>query len=61
MGPTMAAYHETLGEKLNARQRAMLDLALNFYTWRSLVCESGLTQNAAVGVMLRAIESANKT
>ena len=61
MGPTMTAYHETLGEKLNAKQRAMLDLALSFYTWRSLVREGGLKQNAAVGVMLRAIESANKT
>ena len=61
MGPTMAAYHETLGEKLNAKQRAMLSLALSFYTWRNLVREGGLTQNAAAGVMLRAIESANKT
>jgi len=61
MGPTIAAYHETLGEKLNAKQRAMLDLALSYYTWRSLVREGGLTQNAAVGTMLQAIEGATKS
>jgi AcrR family transcriptional regulator len=60
MGPTMAAYHETLGAKLNVRQRAMLALALSFYTWRSLVREGGLTQRAAVGAMLKAIEGASK-
>jgi hypothetical protein len=60
MGPTIAAYHETLGAKLNARQRAMLGLALSFYTWRSLVREGGLTRSAAVRAMLRAIEGANK-
>ena len=56
----MAAYHETLGAKLNAWQRAMLNLALSFYTWRSLVREGGLTQSAAVGAMLQAIEGTNK-
>jgi len=60
MGPTMAAYHETLGAKLNARQRAMLNLALSFYTWRSLVQEGGLTQRAAVAAMLQTIEGAGK-
>jgi hypothetical protein len=38
----------------------MLNLALSFYTWRSLVHEGGLTQSAAVGAMLQAIEGANK-
>jgi AcrR family transcriptional regulator len=60
MAPTIGAHHETLGAKLNARQRAMLNLALSFYTWRSLVHEGGLTQSAAVGAMLQAIEGANK-
>lgn len=60
MGPTFAAYHETLGAKLNARQRAMLNLALSFYTWRSLVQEGGLTQRAAVAAMLQIIEGASK-
>ena len=61
MGPTIAAYHEVLGAKLNAKQRAMLGLALSFYTWRSLVSEGELTQNAAVGTMLQAIEGATKS
>jgi len=60
MGPTMAAYHKTLGAKLNARQRVMLNLALSFYTWRSLVQEGGLTQRAAVAAMLQTIEGASK-
>ena len=60
MGPTMAAYHETLGEKLNAKQRAMLDLTLSFYTWRTLVRDVGLTQRGAVAAMLQAIEGAAK-
>jgi hypothetical protein len=61
MGPTLAAYHETLGAKLNSRQRAMLGLALSFYTWRSLVPDGGLTRRAAVEAMLQAIEGAGKT
>ena len=60
MGPTIAAYQEVLGAKLNARQRAMLRLALSFFTWRTLVREGGLTQGAAVGAMLQAIEGASK-
>jgi hypothetical protein len=61
MGPAIAAHHEVLGAKLNAKQRAMLGLALSFYTWRNLVREGGLTQNAAVGAMLQAIEGATKS
>ena len=38
-GPSMAAYHEVLGAKLSAKQRAMLRLALSFFTWRTLVRE----------------------
>eukprot|EP01037_Dinobryon_pediforme_P023815 gene23815-25389_t len=36
MGPTMAAYHEVLGAGLGSSQRAMLGLALSFFTWRTL-------------------------
>lgn len=57
--PVIAAWREALGEKLSARQRAMLHLALDFYTWRSLVRASGLNQAAAVDTMIRAIECAN--
>jgi hypothetical protein len=47
-----------LGAKLNARQRAMLHLALSFFTWRTLVRERGLKQAAAVSAMADAIVSA---
>lgn len=53
--PSMAAYHEVLGENLTEKQRAMLRLALSYFTWRTLVCESGLEQEAAVRAMIQAI------
>lgn len=58
MGPCMAAYQDVLGAKLGTKQRAVLRLALSFFTWRTLVRDSGLKQNTAVGVMVRAIECA---
>lgn len=60
-GPFFAAYHEVLGGKLNARQRAMLSLALSFHTWRTLTRDGGLSQAAAVAAMVRAIECAKGT
>ena len=59
-GPYVAAYHEVLGAKLNAKQRAVLGLALSFHTWRTLARESGLKRAAAVGAMVHAIENADK-
>lgn len=59
-GPPMAAFRETLGAKLGAKQRAMLGLALSFYTWRTLVRDGGLKQGAAVAAMIQAIEYANE-
>ena len=56
--PFVAAWNAVLGETLNAKQRAMLTLALGFHTWRSLVRESGLKPGAAVDAMVRAIEGA---
>jgi AcrR family transcriptional regulator len=58
-GPYMAACHEVLGAKLSAKQRAMLRLALSFFTWRTLVRDGGLKQGAAVGAMVQAIDGAN--
>lgn len=55
-GPPMAAYQEVLGAKLNSKQRALLHLALSFFTWRTLVRESGLKQGAAVRAMVQAID-----
>ena len=57
-GSHMAAYHEVLGAKLSTKQRAVLRLALSFFTWRTLVRESGLQHDAAVGGMVQAIDCA---
>ncbi len=57
-GPVMAAYNEVLGAGLNARQRAMLGLALSYFSWRTLTREGGLKPVAAVGAMAQAIEAA---
>jgi AcrR family transcriptional regulator len=54
-GPYMAAYREVLGEKLGTQKRALLQLALSFFTWRTLVREGGLKQAAAVEAMVQAI------
>lgn len=59
-GPPMAAYHAALGAGLNAEQRALLGLALSFATWRSLVRDSGLKQETAVDLMVRAIGAASR-
>ena len=59
-GPLMAAFHEVLGAQLNAKQRALLGLALSFFTWRTLAHESGLKQGAAVALMVQAIDFANE-
>ena len=57
-GPSMAAYRDVLGRKLNARQRALLHLALSFHTWRTLVGEGGLKVAAAVEAMVQTIDGA---
>ena len=59
-GPSMAAYHEVLGAELSMKQRAVLHLALSFFTWRTLEREAGLDQGAAVGAMVRAIDCADE-
>ena len=59
-GPYWAAYHEVLAAKLSAKQRAMLGLALSFFTWRSLAREGGLKRGAAVAAMVQAIECADQ-
>jgi AcrR family transcriptional regulator len=59
-GPYVAAYHEVLGADLSEKQHAVLRLALSFFTWRTLVRDSGLTQSAAVATMVQAIDCADK-
>ena len=55
LGPTIADWRETLGAGLAPPQRAILDLALSFFTWRTLVRDSGLSPTAAVETMAQAI------
>jgi AcrR family transcriptional regulator len=54
-GPVVAAWHEVLGDGLEATQRAMLHVALAYFTWRALVREGGLDEPAAVEAMARAV------
>jgi hypothetical protein len=54
----MAAYGEVLGAGLSKTQHAMLQLALSFFTWRTLVRGSGLEQGTAVRAMIQAIDCA---
>lgn len=61
MGPFMAAYHDVLGTTLTSKQRAMLGLALSFFTWRTLVREGGLKEVDAVRAMVQAIEGADQS
>lgn len=58
--PFFATYREVLGAKLGARQRAMLEVALSFYTWRVLARDAGLKHAAAVGTMVQAVECARE-
>jgi AcrR family transcriptional regulator len=57
-GPSVASYREVLGGTLGAKERAVLLLALSFFTWRTLVRDAGLTTAGAVETMVQAIESA---
>lgn len=56
LGPYFAAYEEVLGAGLTAPQRAVLRLALSFFTWRTLVRDSAMMQEAAVAAMVQAID-----
>jgi len=46
--------HEVLGEGLLPRQRAVVDVALSYYTWRTLVRDGGLSRDDAIAVMVQA-------
>jgi hypothetical protein len=59
IAPHMAEYQKVLGAKLSVKQRAVLRLALSFFTWRTLVRKGGLSQGAAVGAMVEAINCAD--
>ena len=54
-GPFNAAYDDVLGSGLAPPARAMLRLALQYATWRSLVRDSALDADEAVRAMVGAI------
>jgi AcrR family transcriptional regulator len=54
-------WREVLGAKLSAKQRALLVLALSFFTWRTLAQDVGLSPAAAVKAMVQAIECAGES
>jgi AcrR family transcriptional regulator len=55
VAPVRAVWHEVLGAGLSATQRALVHLALSFYTWRTLTREGGLQQGAAVDAMMETV------
>jgi AcrR family transcriptional regulator len=57
-GPYMAAYADMLGAGLGPDQAAMLQLAISFFTWRTLVRERGLDSDGAAEMMARAVRRA---
>lgn len=54
-GPSIGAWHGVLGEGLTQRQRALLAVALSYYTWRTLAREAGLSEADSVETMAGAI------
>ncbi len=60
-GSLMTAYRDVLGAELIIEQRAILALALSFFTWRTLVRECGLGQEAAVNAMVHAVDGHKRT
>ena len=59
VAPVRKGWNDVLGEGLNADQRVMLQVALSFFTWRTLVKQSGVKQAAAVTLMVQAVERAS--
>jgi AcrR family transcriptional regulator len=57
MEPAIRAWCDVLGESRTQGQRAMVRLALGYFTWRSLARDSGLDRSAAVRAMVRAVEA----
>ena len=60
IGPATAEWSAALaaGWARGRNTRAAIDLALNFYTWRSLARESGLSANQAAELMARIVRCA---
>ncbi|CDX45271.1 Transcriptional regulator, TetR family [Mesorhizobium sp. SOD10] len=58
IGPYFATCQGVLGEGLGGSRQAMLRVALSFFTWRTLVRETGLQPIEAVNAMVRAVQGA---
>ncbi len=56
--PVRKGWHDVLGEGFLADQRAMLYIALSFFTWRTLTQQAGVKQAAAVSLMVEAVLNA---
>ncbi len=59
VAPVRKGWHDVLGEKLYAKQRTMLHIALSFFTWRTLTQQAGVKQAAAVTLMVEAVLKAS--
>lgn len=57
-GPSMAAYARVLGAGLAPTQAAMLQVALGFFTWRTLARDAGLDSEGAAQMMADAVRHA---
>lgn len=55
VGPRMRFYREVLSDALPATRRPMLDVMLSFFTWRTLVRDSGLTSDQAACAAVEAL------
>lgn len=55
-GPIIGGWREVLGEGLSKAQQALLHLALGYHSWRALVLEAGLTNEAAAELLVQTIE-----
>jgi AcrR family transcriptional regulator len=60
MGSSMSAIVEVLGAGLSKDQRAMLQLAISYHTWRCLVREAGMDAEAAADAMVRTVTLPNR-
>jgi AcrR family transcriptional regulator len=56
LGPYFANYRDVLGKGLGAKQRELLNLALSFHTWRTLVRDGGLDTDDAAKTMIQAMD-----
>jgi AcrR family transcriptional regulator len=54
-GPVLASWREVLSAGLGERQRALLELALSFHSWRTLTTQARLSTEAAVELMVRSV------